>query len=80
MNTRFVRFNRYKNKVIEFYGDYWHKNPKKFPKNKENIIKWKYDAVKEETIKKNYDLLIVWESDYVNDSDRILDLCMEYLG
>lgn len=71
----------FNNKVIEFYGDYWHKNPNKYdpsiPKHKEIID---YDIKRENIIKnRNYDLLIIWEGDYVKEPEKITNLCIEFL-
>ena len=52
----------FKNKIIEFQGDYWHCNPKLYKGNFYNKVKqktaseiWKYDKEKAECAKKyNY--------------------------
>lgn len=76
----------YQKKVIEFFGDYWHGNPKKY-KNDCFIRKtkiqdiWEHDKNKIEDIKNNgYEVLIIWESDYIENPELILKLCKEFLN
>lgn len=60
------------NLIIEYFGDYWHCNPKKYESNYFNKKKnkfawelWEYDKKKVELIKSyDYNLEIVWESDF----------------
>jgi G:T-mismatch repair DNA endonuclease (very short patch repair protein) len=60
------------NLIIEYFGDYWHCNPKKYDSNYFNKKKnkfawelWEYDKKKVELIKSyDYNLEIVWESDF----------------
>lgn len=78
-------------KIIEFNGDVYHANPKKFkesdyyhPYLKENGLtakeKWEYDGLKIELAKqKGFDVLVIWESDYKNDSEKILKICLNFL-
>lgn len=80
----------YKNKVIEFNGDYWHANPLFY--NKEDIISWpivkkikveeiwnkdkeRYDNLR----KKGYDVHIVWEHDYLINKRNTIKKCLEFL-
>lgn len=60
---------------VEFYGDYWHKNP--------NVDKYKdskYDAVREKDKRRvdvminefGVDVDIVWESDYIKNPGKII--------
>jgi hypothetical protein len=60
-------------KILEFYGDYWHCNPKKYnqliEKSKytnEQINKiWEKDKIRElKLISDGYDVLIIWENDW----------------
>ena len=73
-----------KNKfVIEYNGDIFHANPKMFnendrpnPFNKNLTAKeiWDYDKRKLELLKYNgIDYMIVWESDYKNNPDKIIN-------
>ena len=64
------------NTIVEFYGDYWHRNPKIYninekkvkeinEKNKNRINKLKN--------KYNSNVIIVWENDYKNDKSNIIN-------
>lgn len=79
-----------KNICIEFNGDDWHANPKKYlPDAKIPIYEslghdikareiWENDNEKNAFIKKaGYDIIIVWESDYKNDPDKVIKKCIE---
>lgn len=71
----------YKTKIIEFYGDYWHRNPNMYSES-ELYVKdvWEYDNKRINEIKRmGYDILIVWENDYRNDRESIIDECMKFL-
>lgn len=65
---------------IEFNGDYWHANPKLY--SSEDIIWkttakniWDRDDNKKKMCKiKNIDLIIIWESEWVNDNKRIKEM------
>jgi len=58
--------------VVEFYGDYYHQNPKLYEKH--HVVygitaeeKWKYDLGREDIIKsddKVNKFIVVWESDF----------------
>ena len=64
-------FNKSTNKVIEFYGDFWHANPSLYDKN--NIVRnglsakeiWNYDNKRINMLKEKFNLKIkiVWEVD-----------------
>lgn len=74
-------------KVIEFFGDYWHCNPRKYKadfynKNSEKTAQeiWNYDNNKIESIKYcGYDVMIIWEYDYVHDTDNVIAKAREFL-
>lgn len=74
-------------KIIEFNGDYWHLNPRKYPADffekrmkKTAKQKWKEDEEKVNFAKKNgYDVLVVWECDYREDKEKTIEICMDFL-
>ena len=74
------------NLIIEYNGDYWHCNPKKygadyFNQKKQKTAKelWEYDKNKIDLIKeKGYNLEIVWESDLNDDNTLINKLIIKY--
>lgn len=77
----------YGKKIIEFNGDFWHMNPVKYKSdyfnkrtNKTAQQKWKEDKEKIDLAKNNgYQVLIIWETDYVRDKNKVIDLCLQYL-
>lgn len=77
----------FKNKIIEFQGDYWHCNPKLydaefFNKTKQMYAKdiWEYDELKKECANHyGYDVLYVWENEYNNDKETTIKTCIKFL-
>lgn len=78
-----------KRKIIEFNGDYWHMNPNKYNANDINQVKdnstaeeiWERDKSKVKLAEdNNYEVLTIWESDYRNDPDSTINICMEFLN
>lgn len=76
------------NRIIEFYGDYWHANPAKYSSDFFNKNKGmtaaeihEYDALRIKSIEsKGHEVLIVWESDFANDPNGILAACVLFLS
>ena len=88
-NFDFVVVN--KNKIIEFNGDKFHANPKIYSENQipikfeHNSLTakeiWAKDDIKIEDVKnKGYEILIVWESEYLNDKENIIKKCIDFLN
>ena len=77
----------YNHKIIEYNGDYWHCNPQIY--SSDYIHKttkltaaeiWKKDADKINTAKKyGYDVLVVWESEYLLNKDYVIEKCINFL-
>ena len=69
---RFDGFCKTNNTVYEFYGDFWHGNPNKYPSNNYNSVTkktfgelYKYTEDRENIIKNNgYNIVKIWESEY----------------
>lgn len=80
----------YKNKIIEFYGDYWHCNPRdpRFPDNYYNKSlhmtakeKREFDNNRILKLKQSgYEIKIVWEMDYDSNPDKTILECKEFIG
>lgn len=77
---------RYKNKIIEYNGDFWHANPKLY--NEDHVFlegvtaieKWYSDKVRiDAAIKQGYEVLTIWENDYIQDPNAIINKCKEFL-
>lgn len=77
----------YGNKLIEFNGDYWHCNPKKYDKNFVNKTTkmtaqetWDKDKNKRLIAEKfGYKVYYVWEMDYKKDPSNELIKCVKFL-
>lgn len=75
------------NLIIEYFGDYWHCNPKKYDENYFNQKKglhakeiWDYDNNKIDLIKNyGYNLEVIWESDFKNDNKLINQIIEKYV-
>lgn len=74
------------NLVVEYFGDYWHCNPKKYNSSyfnkKKNMTAeeiWNYDRMKVDLIKSyGYNLEVIWESDIKNNNKKILKILKKY--
>lgn len=79
------------NKCIEFNGDLWHANPLLY--NKYDTLKFRYktfiakdiwykDNKRYEDLKRqhNIDVLVIWENDYRNEPDLVLNKCLDFLN
>ena len=77
----------FKNKVIEFYGVYFHMDPRFFKVDDFNQMVgltseqiWKKDEERMNIIKNNgYQTLIIWENDYFKNKEKIVKECIKYL-
>jgi hypothetical protein len=73
------------NKIIEFFGDYWHANPniygiKEYKNNQQKEEIWEKDANKIRLLKeKGYDILIIWEQDYNRNKNEVISKCINFL-
>jgi len=84
----FVDF-KYGNIIIEFYGDFWHANPSKYKEN--DIVKlpnnnklankvWSEDKEKIDwLVKRGYNVMIVWESDYLKNKNEVVQSCLNFI-
>lgn len=67
-----------KNTIIEFQGDYWHGNPKKYLK--EELSKFQLEKVEKDEVLRKYcsdngiNLIEIWESDYNKDVNSVKKL------
>jgi len=77
----------YKNKIIEFNGDYWHCNPKIYKSDFLNLRKqmyayeiWNYDKIKIYKAKnEGYEVLIIWENEYKQNKEKVIQQCINFL-
>jgi G:T-mismatch repair DNA endonuclease (very short patch repair protein) len=74
-------------KIIEINGDFWHMNPLKYDKDFINPStklkasqKWELDRIKVEAAKSaGYEVLIIWESEYKQNTEQTLEKCKNFL-
>jgi len=75
------------NKIIEFYGDFWHGNPDVFDgKEIHPIIQIPYfEITKKDEIRINlikslgYDIFIIWEQKYRNNKEQVIEEAIKFL-
>ena len=75
-------YDKMLNVVIEFNGDYWHMNPKKYSANDVNSVRsltaseiWEFDKKRQDFIKSNLPgciFIVVWEADYRQDPENCI--------
>ena len=74
--------------IIEYNEDYWHANPKVYlasdtmnysSGNIKTVDVWKRDNKIKELKKLGYKLLVIWESDYLKDKNKIINKCINFL-
>ena len=76
------------NKIIEFYGDYWHCNPLKFKADtyhsrvhKTAKEVWKHDKKRINFARRNgYKVLIIWEYDFKHNHFATINKCKKFLS
>ena len=88
-NVIFVDFyNMNNNKIIEFYGDYWHMSPDIYEETCINTITNRsakeireYDKKRIFDLKTHYgcDTLIIWEKEYIENPKNVIKRCLEFL-
>lgn len=87
LHKRFVYDLKYKDRIIEFNGDYWHCNPDSYAADYFNTQiqmtaaeKWKVDEIKRDiAISEGYKVLVIWESEYKKDPDTTVRKCVSFL-
>jgi len=74
------------NKIIEFYGDYWHCNPNIYNANDFHNLKkctakdiWDKDENRINNISTKYKILIIWENDVNKNKESVLQECLKFL-
>lgn len=78
----------YENKIIEYHGDFWHSNPSLFDsthhcpytKRPQQEIHDKDADKKRIANKHGYEVLVVWENDYKQDKQKVIDECLNFLN
>lgn len=80
----------YKNKIIEFNGDFWHCSPQKYNSgdyihlpSKTILVDeiWKKDEEKINFAKQQgYEVLVIWESEYKKNKENVIQQCITFFG
>jgi G:T-mismatch repair DNA endonuclease (very short patch repair protein) len=77
-------------KIIEFFGDYYHANPNKY--SHDSVMRKGSNPVVAQDIwfndkqridgytRAGYQVHIVWESDYRNNPDKVIEQCLQFLN
>lgn len=67
-------------KIIEFNGDYWHKNPKMYNEDDKSRLKWKQDSERKTELERlGYEVLVVWERDFYDNKEDVVHRCLKFL-
>lgn len=74
-------------KIIEINGIFWHCKPTIYKKDYFHKVRkltakeiWEFDKRKIDLAKEHgYDVLVIWEDDYYNDPDKIINECINFL-
>ena len=77
-----------KKKIIEYNGDYWHCNPKKysydyFNKKIKKYAKdiWENDLQRRKSLENlGYSILCIWESDFINNKQHVEHQIKEFIS
>ena len=88
LNIFFDIYIENKNIVVEYNGDYWHCNPKKYDYNYFNARKkktafeiWSDDKKRyEKILSKKIRLLVVWEKFYLINKNNIFSFIVDFIN
>lgn len=77
----------YKNKIIEYNGDFWHANPKLYDESFINPYtkETQYEINERDKDKlfiaesNGYEVLTIWENEYQKNKDLVVERCLEFL-
>jgi len=72
------------NVVIEFYGDFWHRNPIIY-ENKEDFFKeeiWKFDEKRLNILKTKFgcNTIVIWENDYMKNKEDVIQKIIQKIN
>ena len=73
-------YNKQNNMIIEFFGNYWHGNPILY-KEEDSVHHgliakeiWDKDAKRIRELEKEFIVIVVWEKEYKDDPEKVLDI------
>ena len=68
-------------KIIEFNGDYWHRNPLIYSESEETRTIWNKDTERKAELERlGYEVLVVWERDFYDNEDAVVQQCLDFIG
>lgn len=80
----------YNNKIIEFFGDYWHAHPSAYSPHDAIFRRgcnttaseiWASDAKRVNALKNlGYNVMIVWERDFIANPEKVIEKCKSFLN
>jgi len=85
---KFYRYDfKYKNKLIEFNGDFWHANPVMYKDHEEILFAnvtvgqiWEHDKNKiSVATDKGFDVLTIWDEDYNKNTTQQIEIIKHFL-
>ena len=70
--------------IVEYHGDFWHANPKKYSEDYYNPKKqllareiWELDKIRLNKLQEKYKVYVVWESDFARNKKEVLKELVE---
>ena len=67
-------------KIIEFNGDYWHRNPLIYTESTESKSIWERDAKRQDELERlGYEVLVIWEKDFSDNEEVVIQRCLDFL-
>lgn len=67
-------------KIIEFNGDYWHRNPLIYTESTESKAIWERDAKRQAELERlGYEVLVIWEKDFSDNEEVVIQRCLDFL-
>jgi len=86
-NKNFCADGKYNNLIFEFNGTFFHMDNRFYTKNDKNPRGVSFDQVKEKDdikisyyLKKEYDIFIIWEYDYINNKEKLFNYIKEVIN
>lgn len=87
LNRGFSFDFRLNNKLIEFFGDFWHHNPSIYAEEWINPVskisskeRWNLDKQRiDAAVRNGFEIIVIWELDYKRNKDQVVKECITFL-